>query len=230
MPALDTAPSTQRARGVPGRHVAHVMQLPPPPITPIVGYGLGYAGFWRRVLAWLIDSILLFAVQLALTAGVLLIVPPSDLPQFLNSPLLIPQSSPWLLDLEVLLLVYPVLGAITWAYYAIMESSPAQGTVGKIALGLTVTNTRGDPVGFLRASFRYWFRTFSTLILMVGWLMVAFTPRKQALHDMLAGTFVLRRVAILASPSGDGPELAEYWDGLRWMPASAALEKRVEWQ
>jgi len=204
-----------------------MMQLPPSPISAIVGYGLGYAGFWRRLLAWLIDQILLSGVQLALTAGVLLMVPPSDLPQFFNTTAIVPQSSPWLLDLQVLLLVYPVLGAITWAYYAIMESSPAQGTLGKIALGLTVTNTHAEPVGFFRASFRYWLRSLSTLILGVGWLMVAFTPRKQGLHDMLAGTLVLRRVPIFATSPADGPDLAEYWDGRRWIPRAPTLENQV---
>jgi uncharacterized RDD family membrane protein YckC len=203
-----------------------MLQLTAPPSTPIVGYGLGYAGFWRRVLAWLIDSILLFTVQLALTAGVLVMVPPDDLPQFFDTTALVPQTTRWLLDLQVALLVYPVLGAITWAYYAIMESSPAQGTLGKIALGLTVTNTHAEPIGFLRASFRYWLRTLSSLTLMVGWLMVAFTPRKQGLHDVLAGTLVLRSVPIFATNPAAGPDLAEYWDGRRWIPKAPALENQ----
>jgi uncharacterized RDD family membrane protein YckC len=207
------------------------MILPPPPPAPaVVGYGLAYAGFWRRLLAWLIDQVLLSCVGFALTLGVLLMVPPSELPRFFNSEYLVPQTSPWLLDLEVVLLVYPVLGAITWAYYSVMESSPAQATVGKMALGLTVTNTRGEPIGFLRASFRYWFKAFSTLTAMVGWLMVALTPRKQGLHDLLAGTLVLRRVPIVASGAAGIPGLDEYWDGRRWVPASAALENQVEWR
>jgi len=66
-------------------------------------------------------------------------------------------------------------------------------TPGKLALGLRVTDLDGRPTGFWRASARYVARILSNLTLGAGYLMVAFTARKQALHDLVAGTLVQRR-------------------------------------
>jgi uncharacterized RDD family membrane protein YckC len=80
-----------------------------------------------------------------------------------------------------------------WIYYAAMESSALQGTLGKIALGIKVTDTFGNRVSFAQASGRWFGKWVSTLILSIGWWMAAFTPKKQALHDMMAGCLVVRR-------------------------------------
>ena len=88
-----------------------------------------YAGFWLRFAAYLIDSIVLFVIQMVLAAAVIL-MDPGDLRAFLN--------------------VAPVGWALTWAYFAVLESSPLQGTVGKHALGLYVADVYGDPIGLGR--------------------------------------------------------------------------------
>jgi uncharacterized RDD family membrane protein YckC len=165
-------------------------------------YGASYAGFWLRFAAYLIDNILVFVVWSVLAAAVVLI-DPGDLRAFLN--------------------IAPVGWALAWAYFALCESSPLRGTVGKHALGLYVGDRRGDPISFGRASARYWLKTLSSLILMVGWIMAAFTPRKQALHDVLAGTLVLRNVPAPAPMSAaDVANLDDYWDGRRWVSRSSA--------
>jgi uncharacterized RDD family membrane protein YckC len=110
-----------------------------------------------------------------------------------------------------------VCWAITWAYFAILESSPARATVGKRVLGLYVGDVHGDPINFGRASIRFWLKSLSSALLMIGWLMAAFTPRKQALHDLLAGTLVLRDVAYVTGGPGSGMEPGDYWDGMRWI-------------
>jgi len=158
--------------------------------------GASFAGFWRRLLAYLLDSLLLFGVQLSIAAGVILLAPH---------------------DARAIANLAAVFAALTWAYFALMESSPLSATVGKLALGLYVTDSRGDPITFARASARYWLKIVSTLILMLGWFMAAFTPQKQALHDVIAGTLVLRRVSATSSrppPANEPP--SEYWDGSRW--------------
>ena len=66
----------------------------------------------------------------------------------------------------------------------------------KKALGLSVTDLSGNRIGFGRATGRYFAKILSGLILLIGFIMVAFTQRKQGLHDMLAGTLVYK-----ASPS-----------------------------
>ena len=83
---------------------------------------------------------------------------------------------------------------IQWLYFSLTESSSWQATLGKKALGLTVTDLEGRRIGFGRATGRYFAKYLSTLILFIGWLMAGFTEKKQALHDMMAGTLVLRKL------------------------------------
>jgi uncharacterized RDD family membrane protein YckC len=84
---------------------------------------------------------------------------------------------------------------VCWIYFAAMESSPLQGTLGKLALGIKVTDLGGSPVSFGCASGRYFSKYVSSIILGVGWLLAAFAPKSQALHDMMAGTVVSKRGA-----------------------------------
>ena len=81
---------------------------------------------------------------------------------------------------------------VIWMYFAGMESSEMQATVGKIALGVRVTDLEGERISFGRATIRYFSGILSVLILCIGFLMVAFTSKKQALHDMIAGTLVVK--------------------------------------
>jgi uncharacterized RDD family membrane protein YckC len=78
-------------------------------------------------------------------------------------------------------------------YFPPMESSASQGTIGKIAFGLTVTDTSFRRISFGRAFGRYLAKIPSALILYLGFVMVGLTPQKRGLHDYIAGTLVLRR-------------------------------------
>jgi len=156
-----------------------------------------YAGFWRRVAARLIDMALLGAVQGALAVGILI-------------------ASPG--DLQALAKVGPVGLALNWAYYTVLQSSPARATVGKLALDIFVADSHGDQISFLRANVRYWAEGLNYLLLLAGYVMAAFTHQKQALHDLLAGTLVLRGrgVQALAERRLQQP-FTEQWDGSRWI-------------
>jgi uncharacterized RDD family membrane protein YckC len=81
-----------------------------------------------------------------------------------------------------------------WIYYASMESSSWQATLGKKILGLKVTDLSGNRITFARASGRFFGKILSGMILGIGFLMAGFTARKQALHDILAGCLVLRQL------------------------------------
>ena len=81
---------------------------------------------------------------------------------------------------------------VNWLYSALMESSAKQATVGKLALGIIVTDMEGRRIGFGKATGRHFAKFLSALILGIGFIMVAFTQRKQGLHDILAGTLVIR--------------------------------------
>jgi uncharacterized RDD family membrane protein YckC len=147
--------------------------------------------------AWLIDMVLLAAVQTALGFGILMI-----------------SSDPGVIG-EVI----PVGAAVAWAYFALMESSPAQATLGKIAFEIRVTDLSGGPISFRRASARYWLKLLSTLVFGIGWLLAAVTPHRQALHDLLAGTHVVRAQAPrrgTAHWDPTVPALRRYWDGHAW--------------
>jgi predicted Zn finger-like uncharacterized protein len=80
-----------------------------------------------------------------------------------------------------------------WLYFALMESSSKQGTLGKMALGIKVTDLSGNAISFGRATVRHFGKILSTFILLVGYLMVAFTAKKQGLHDMIAGCIVVNK-------------------------------------
>lgn len=194
---------------------------------PVARTGVDYAGFWRRALAYLIDTLLLSAVQSVLIFGVLVLSPQ-------NFSFALPadrQASSLTIAWDIVAIVEQVWNvllvawAITWAYYAILESSPARATIGKIALGLYVGDVHGDPITFVRASLRFWLKGLSTFLLMTGWLMAAFTPRKQALHDLLAGTLVLRKITYFASEPEGKPQSTEYWDGKHWVASVARAEE-----
>jgi uncharacterized RDD family membrane protein YckC len=81
---------------------------------------------------------------------------------------------------------------VAWIYEAWMTSSDRQATVGKIAVGLKVTDLNGQRISFARATGRHFAKILSAMILMIGFIMVAFTERKQGLHDLLAGTLVVK--------------------------------------
>ena len=82
---------------------------------------------------------------------------------------------------------------IDWLYYSLMESSLNQATLGKMALGLKVTDLNGNRISFGRATGRYFGHYLSALILGIGYLMIAFSEKKQGLHDMIAETLVVKR-------------------------------------
>ena len=79
-----------------------------------------------------------------------------------------------------------------WLYEAGMESSSKQATLGKMALALKVTDLQGRRISFARATGRHFAKIISGMILLIGYIMAGFTERKQALHDMIAGTLVIR--------------------------------------
>lgn len=98
----------------------------------------------------------------------------------------------------IILSLIPILGILlnivgVWLYYALQESSERQATIGKRALNIYVTDMNGQRLSFGNATGRYFAKILSGLILGIGYMMAGFTEKKQALHDMVAGTLVMRR-------------------------------------
>lgn len=143
-----------------------------------------FAGFWLRVCAAFIDAVLV---------GVLAFVAEFLVGLWMGISMAASGGGE-----DAITSVAVVAGAIigtllNWVYFAVGESSRAQATLGKRAMGLQVTDLEGARITFGRASGRYFGKFLSGLFFCVGYLMVAFTAQKRGLHDMMAGTLVVRR-------------------------------------
>ena len=139
---------------------------------------LPYAAIWRRVLAGIIDFLILAVptYYLALVLG-----HDPDLPAGLQTRL-------------VYVDVYKTLSlAIHWLYAASLESSAWQATPGKMALGIRVTDLEGNRISFWRASLRYFAKGLSAITMGIGYLMATFTKRRQTLHDIIAKTLIIQK-------------------------------------
>lgn len=122
-----------------------------------------HAGFGKRLLAYLVDAIILFI------AGVMLAV-------------ILGQGA----ESDVGSLI------IAWLYFATMESSDRMGTFGKNAIGIKVTDTNGNKINFGQATLRYFAKLLSAFILLIGFIMILFTKNQQGLHDLIAKTYVVK--------------------------------------
>lgn len=135
-----------------------------------------FAGFWLRVVAVIIDGIVMCIPNLCVNLVIAILLA--------NSGYSLKQS----------LSMYTIIGQLVGLiYYAGMESSSMQGTFGKKAVGIKVTDLSGRPISFSRACGRFFGKILSSCLLCFGLFMVAFTDKKQGLHDMLAGCLVVRR-------------------------------------
>ncbi len=89
-------------------------------------------------------------------------------------------------------IILVLLGVAQFLYFPLFESSSRQGTYGKSLMGLKVTDISGNRISFLRALGRNLAKIISGMILMIGYLMAGFTSKKQGLHDMIAGTLIIK--------------------------------------
>ena len=138
---------------------------------------MGYAGFWKRFAAFFIDASLL-ALMVFLTVEAL-------------GPLGWAAASGRLgLAGNTVRLLF------TWVYFAAFESSRAQATPGKMVLFIKVTDMKGNPIGFGRATLRYFAKLLSGVFFGIGFLMAAFTTKKQGLHDMASDCLVVNKAAL----------------------------------
>jgi uncharacterized RDD family membrane protein YckC len=161
---------------------------PPPPVWPVeqaVEVRIGPpSGFWRRVVAYLMDSLIVMAA-----AGLVAVV-------FILSVIHTGRTFQNNLPLIILLIITCAFGlfVFSWLYEALLTSSRRGATLGKRAVGIRIVRTDGARLSFRRATGRHFLKTLITplVLLFIGYLMAAFTARKQALHDIMASTLVVR--------------------------------------
>ncbi len=122
-----------------------------------------YAGFWKRALAFLIDIFIVIGFLSALSE-------------------LVADSDDTFLVLSI---------PLSFFYWILFEGSSLQATPGKMALSIKVTNLKGAPIGFCRATGRNLAKVISYFCWGIGFIIAGFTRRKQALHDKIASCLVI---------------------------------------
>jgi uncharacterized RDD family membrane protein YckC len=211
-PAAMGAAGTSPGAGAASYAVAAEPHSPYTPPTAVLadsaGYLAGgevvYAGFWKRAAAYAIDAFVVgiatWIVQMVvmgmlfgISAGAMTTGDPSAF------------MAGGVMAMLVGMIVVPIL--LQMVYYAAFHASSRQATLGKMAIGIKVTDDQGHRISFARGVGRYFATILSSLILLVGYIMAGFTERKRALHDMIASTLVVDQWAYTAHPERQRREL-----------------------
>jgi uncharacterized RDD family membrane protein YckC len=161
-----------------------------PPVAYVAAPASPYGGFWIRLVAHLLDHIILGAVA----APLFFIMAMPTILRVAHEAERNQEPSPEMIVsiLSSVFLYVVVAFAGQWLYEAWLTSSSWQGTIGKRVLRLKVVDEAGNRISFGRATGRFFAKILSSMFFCIGFLMIAFTERKCGLHDMLAGTVVLR--------------------------------------
>ncbi len=163
----------------PEREREHVVADAREPEVPASAPATRYGGFWRRAAAGFVDSLVLYFPHAILR--VLAGLPPSITSERLSEG-----------DMHRSLVISCTMFVVWWWYCARLESSRWQGTLGQQLLDLRVTDREGRRIGFLRASGRFFAQVLSLLLCGLGYLFNLWTPRRQTLHDLVAGCTIVR--------------------------------------
>ncbi len=152
-----------------------------------------YAGFWLRLAAYIIDYIVLQLVvgimSLPFMVGMITgIIAASK--EASEGPEIIAIVGVIMSFVFVIVIISLIAG---WLYYALLESSKYQGTLGKVAVGIKVTDTVGNKITFARATGRYFGKIISSMTIYIGFIMAGFTVKKQALHDIMSDCLVIKK-------------------------------------
>jgi len=160
------------------------MERPVNIVEPASDNTYTYAGFWWRFLALLIDGFILYIIDfviIALFAASLNVSVDTGVVRSGG-------------EVAVSAIFGIILYGLPLVYFAWFESSKFQGTPGKMALGIKVTNINGEKISFLRALARNFCKVFSAVIFYIGFIMAGFTAKKQALHDIITECLVVKKV------------------------------------
>jgi len=156
---------------------------------------MNYAGFWKRFAAYLIDSVIIGIVMGIVMMifgiglfGSLATVDPMEMEMDEDAANAMAAGV-----IGGMVTFFILISAAQWLYFALMESSAKQATLGKMALSIIVTDLNGNRLSFGRATGRYFGKIISGAILMIGYIMAGFTEKKQALHDIIAGCLVVNK-------------------------------------
>lgn len=157
---------------------------PPPAYLPTEAFG----GFWIRFVAYLIDAVILVIPNLII--GVIVATAMGVEPfaaNFNTNPSMIDPQQQMASNISNMIQIL-----VGWGYFAVMTTYKG-GSVGKLALGLRVVDEQGMYPGFGRASGRYFAKILSACLCAIGYIMAGFHQQKRGLHDLIGGTYVVRK-------------------------------------
>lgn len=151
-----------------------------------------YGGFWRRFLAIIIDN-LIISIPFEII-GFALGITSSSYSRYMDILNGTTSSTTMTTQYSTASIMFSIINlVVTILYFALMESSKYQATLGKMVLGMKVTDMNGERISFARALGRYIAKFLSYMTLFIGFMMAGFTEKKQALHDMVASTLVVMK-------------------------------------
>lgn len=154
-----------------------------------------YAGFWLRFVAAIIDGMIIGMILSVVAVFIFVPLGIGIASQATGEGLDDATAAVGIVGAIMgAVFVYALLAyVIQTLYHALMESSKYQGSFGKMALGLIVTDEAGNKIDFTKALIRNLGKIISHMILYIGFIMAGFTEKKQALHDMIAKTLVVKK-------------------------------------
>lgn len=152
-----------------------------------------YAGFWIRTGAYLIDSVIM---AIPMFIGIFILSMMAASTGFTDYDPYDPASAQPELPAGLLIGFVLFMGfmfLLNVFYFAFLQSTKMQATVGKKLLGLKVTDLNGNRITFWRGFGRYLAMVFLSSIFYIGYIMAGVTEKKQGLHDMIASTLVVKK-------------------------------------
>ncbi|MDB5342274.1 MAG: domain containing protein [Schlesneria sp.] len=149
--------------------------LEPGIFTPTSDKRVEYANFGQRLIAAIVDNVILQIVGRTIGAGI------GAANESMN-----------LEPLVILAISIPIGMGMAWLYEALQESSEAQATLGKRMMGIIVTDMSGQRLSFGQATARYFAKIISWMTCLIGYIIQPFTEQRQALHDIIAKTLVVK--------------------------------------
>jgi len=154
-----------------------------------------YASFGARFLAFIIDYIIVGCLNFIVVAPIMTILGLGVASQVQDGGQITEEQAVGMVAgmMAGIFSAMIAVWIISLLYFSLMESSKTQGSLGKMAMGIKVTDLEGNRISFGKAFLRAIGKVLSGMIMYIGYIMAAFTEKKQGLHDMIASTLVVKK-------------------------------------
>ena len=164
-----------------------------PPV--MTGTNITYASFGSRFVALIIDSLVVGCLNFIVVAPLMTFLGLGVASQIQDGGAVTEEQAVGMIAGFVAAIFSAMIAVwvISLLYFSLMESSKTQGSLGKMAMGIKVTDLEGQRISFGKAFLRSIGKVVSQMIMYIGYIMAAFTEKKQALHDIIASTLVVKK-------------------------------------